>query len=156
MGMMRVPVLTRLRASTVLAVTVIMLAAGSLTYVPSALAVASLTDESLAAFEGQMAGHQVRAVSLVSSTHTFHVALRDGRKMRVVFPAGEQQRLMTQIKSAGITVKVAKVKPAQAKTRYILGGVVIALIALAGGGWLLLRRKRMREEEEGPRAYTLG
>lgn len=149
-------VLTRVWAYSVLAVTVIVLAAGALTYVPSALAAASLTDESLAAFEGQISGHQVRAVSLVTSAHTFHVALKNGRKMRVAFPAAEQQRLVSEIKSAGITVKVAAVKPAAAKTRYIVGGVVIALIVLAGGGWLLLRRKRMREEEEGPGAYTLG
>jgi ATP-dependent Zn protease len=155
MGMVAVSVLTRLWAPLVLAVATMTLAVGASTSVPSALAAASLTDESLAAFEGQITGHQVRTVSLVPSAHAFHVALRDGRKVRVAFPPTEQQRLVSRIESAGITVKVAKVKPAHSKKRYVIGGVVIALIVLAGGGWLLLRRKRMREEEEGPRASTL-
>jgi ATP-dependent Zn protease len=154
MGMTLGPALTRLRASLTVAVAVIALAVGALAFAPSALAAASLTNESLATFEGQLNGHRVMRVSLLSSSHALHVTLRNGRKMRVVFPASEQQRLVSEIRSEGVTVKISNAKPAHAKTRYILGGVAIALVLLGGGGWLLLRRRRMREEEQGPRAST--
>jgi ATP-dependent Zn protease len=103
--------------------------------------------ESLAVFEGQLNGHQVRAVTLRTKAHTFHVTLEDGRVVKVVFPSAEQQRLMQDLGAEGITVKVAKVSSPSHKRRYIIGGIVIVVIVLAVVGLLLRHRRRTREEE---------
>jgi ATP-dependent Zn protease len=119
----------------------------------AALAATPLANESVATFEGQLNRHQVRVVSLQTNAHTLHVALKDGRKMRVAFPSSEQRRLVGQVESRGVRVKVSKVKSPPAKTRYIVGGVaIVAIAAVVAGLLLFMRRRRLREEEEGPRA----
>jgi len=112
----------------------------------SASAATPAVKESLVIFEGQLNGHQVSAVTLRTKAHTFHVTLKDGRVVKVVFPSAEQQRLIQDLGAEGITVKVAKVSSPSHKRRYIVGGVVIVVIILAVVGLLLRRRRRMREE----------
>lgn len=103
-------------------------------------------------FEGQLNGHQVSGVTLHAKGHTLHASLKDGRKVIVAFLPAQQQRLLSDVRAQGITVKVAKVQPPPShKTRYIVGGIVVVAIIIAAGGLLLyVRRRRMREDEHGP------
>ncbi len=112
-------------------------------------ATAPAPKESIAVFEGQLHGHQVRAVTLRPKAHRLTVLLGDGHKVVVVFPASRQQQLRSAAEAGGVTVKVAKVKPPSHKRRDIAIAVVL-VIALAVGAWLLMRRRRTREEEYGP------
>jgi ATP-dependent Zn protease len=123
---------------------------------PAAVASSRAPKESLATFEAQLRGHQVKTLSLHTRVHSFHVTLKDGKKVVVSFPTAAQERLMKAAKGMGVRVKVAKVQPVHHKRRYIVGGVVIALILLGVAAWLFLRRqRRMREEERGPRVSAL-
>jgi hypothetical protein len=108
--------------------------------------------ESVVVFEGQLRGHRVRAVTLFPKAHRFHVVLTDGRKVGVVFPAAQQQRLVGEVAAAGVAMKTAKAKAVSHKRRYIAAGILIVAIALAVAAWLVMRSRRRREEEVGPRA----
>jgi ATP-dependent Zn protease len=120
----------------------------------TALAASPPPIESIVVFEGQLNGHQVSAVTLRTRAHTFHVTLTDGRKVRIAFPPSQQQRLLNDIETKGIAVKVAKAQPPPShKLRYIVGGIVIVAVVVAVVGLLLyMRRRRLREEEEWPGA----
>jgi ATP-dependent Zn protease len=117
---------------------------------------AAAPQQSVVAFERHLSKGEVKAVSLHTAGHTFHITLTDGSKAIVPFPASAQQRLVGEIKAKGLTVKIAKVPPPSHKLRYIVGAAaIVAIILLIAGLVLLMRRRRMREEEEGPRASTL-
>lgn len=139
--------LTRPRAGAVVAMLACVCALAS---TATALAARPLPQESLAIFEGQLNGHRVSGVTLHTEAHTFHASLKDGRKVSVVFPTSEQQRLEGDIRARGITVKVAKAQSPSHKLRYIVGAVAILVIVLAVVGLLYVRRRRMREDEQGP------
>ncbi len=101
-------------------------------------------------FEGQLRGHQVRSVTLHTKAHDFHTTLKDGRKVVVAFPSSQQQRLLGDVRAAGVAVKVPKVKAPSHKRRYIVIGGAIVVIVLAMAGLLLfLRRRRAHDEEYG-------
>lgn len=120
---------------------------------PPALATTPATPiEGVAVFEGQLNGHQVRAVVVHAKTHRLRITLGDGRKVTVTFPATEQQRLLDEIRAHGITVKVTKTQSPSHKRRDIAIGVavVVIVVGLAVGAWLYLRKRRIREEEYGP------
>lgn len=115
------------------------------------LAATPLPREGLVTFEGQLNGHQVTAVTVHTKAHTFHVSLKNGRRISIAFPASQQQRLEEDIRAQGIAVQVAKVQPPPShKLRYILGAVVLVAIVLAVAGLLYVRRRRTREDEQGP------
>jgi ATP-dependent Zn protease len=120
---------------------------------PAALAAAPR--ESVASFERHLSKGEVKAVSLHTAGHTFHITLKDGSKAIVPFPASSQQRLVDEVEAKGLTVKIAKVPPPSHKLRYIVGAIaVVAIVLFIAGIVLLMRRRRMREEEEGPGAST--
>ena len=126
--------------------------AGVLATATPALAASQAAQEGVVVFEGQLNGHQVKAVVLHTRAHSFRVTLRNGRKVSVAFPASEQQRLLEEVEAHGVAVKVAKAQPPSHTRRYVAIGVAVVLvIALAAGAWLFMRRRRIREEEEGPR-----
>jgi ATP-dependent Zn protease len=140
--------LARPRAAVTVALLVCACALASAT---PTLAATPLPQESLVIFEGQLNGHQVTAVTVHTKTHTFHISLKDGRRISIAFPASQQQRLEGDIRAQGIAVQVAKVQPPPShKLRYIVGAIVIVLIVLAIVGLLYMRRRRTREDEQGP------
>ena len=119
---------------------------------PSALAAtAQAPKESVVAFEGQLRGHRVSAVTLYPKAHRFHVVLTDGSKVNIIVPASQQQRLASAVGAAGVAMKTNKAKAPSHKRRYIAAGILIVVIVLAAAAWLLMRSRRRREEEVGPR-----
>ena len=116
-----------------------------------ALAATTTPRESVAVFEGQLYGHQVRKVTLLPRAHNFRVLLSNGSKVVIVFPASRQQQLRSAVEASGVTLTAAKVTPPSHKRRDIAIAIgVVVIIALAAGAWLLVRRRRMHEEEYGP------
>ncbi len=127
---------------------------GALNAAMPAVAAEQTAQESVTAFEGQLKGHQVHAVTLHTKAHKLRVTLKDGGKVSVVFSASQQQRLLEDIRARGITVKTTTARPPSHTRRYLAIGVAVVLvIALAAGAWLFARRRRiLREEELGPPA----
>lgn len=115
----------------------------------TALATTQPTNESIAVFEGQLNGHQVRTVTLHTKAHAFHALLTDGDRAIVAFPSSQQQRLVGEIRAGGVTVNVAETQSPSHKRRYIVGGLVVVVIVLAIVGMLALSRKHRTREEEG-------
>jgi ATP-dependent Zn protease len=134
------------------AVIALLACSGALSAAMPAVAAEQTAQEGIVVLEGQLYGHQVRAVTLHTKAHKLRVTLKDGSKVSVVFPASEQQRLLEDVRGHGVTVKVTTAQPPSHTRRYVAIGVAaVALVALALGVWLYLRRRRMREEEYGPR-----
>jgi len=112
---------------------------------------AALSKESIATFQAQLGGGQVHAVVFHEKVHKMHVALNDGRKFTILYGQSEQQRLFTEIQAKGVSVKIAKPKPAKKKTtvhhklRYIAGGIVIVVIVVVVAVLLIDRRRKRRE-----------
>jgi ATP-dependent Zn protease len=124
---------------------------GALSGSMQAIAAEQTAQESVTVFEGQLHGHQVHAVTLHTKAHKLRVTLKDGSKVSVVFPASDQQRLLEDVRSRGITVKMTTAQPPSHTRRYLAIGVaVVLIIVLAAGAWLFMRRRRMRDEEYGP------
>lgn len=140
--------LTRPRAAATVA---LLVCACTLPSTTTALAVTQPANESIAIFEGQLDGHQMRTVTLHTKAHAFHALLTNGDRVIVSFPSSQQQRLIDEIRTKGITVNVAKAQSSSHKRRYIVGGLVVVVIVLAVVGVLALSRKRRTREEEGRR-----
>jgi ATP-dependent Zn protease len=142
--------LTRPRAAATVALLVCTCALASATTVLAATT--QPTNESIAVFEGQLDGHQVRTVTLHAKAHAFHASLTDGDRTIVAFSPSQQQRLVDEIRAKGVTVNVAKAQASSHKRRYIVGGLVVVVVVLAVVGVLALTRRRRMREEEGPQA----
>ena len=142
----------RIRPTTLALLACVCASVSVVTSTASAQAATQAQRESVVALEGQLRGHRVRAVTLYPKAHRFHVVLTDGGKVNIIVPASQQQRLVSKVGAAGVTMKTAKAKALSHKRRYIAAGILIVAIALAVTAWLVMRNRRRREEEVGPRA----
>jgi hypothetical protein len=138
--------LTRPRAAATVA---LLACACTLPSATTALATSQPANESITVFEGQVDGHEVRTVTLHTKAHDFHALLTDGDRVIVAFLPSQQQRLVEDIRTKGVTVNVAKAQSSSHKRRYIVGGLVVVVIVLAIVAVLALSRKRRMREEEG-------
>jgi len=115
--------------------------------------------ESLQALEGQLAKHEVHALSFHPSPAPghVHVSLNNGQHMTVVYTPQQQTLLITRARSLGIPVAVAAAKTkATTKTthhklRYIAAGLVIVVIIVVTAVLLIDRRRRINEGDGSAR-----
>jgi Skp family chaperone for outer membrane proteins len=111
--------------------------------------------ESFQEYEKQLAGSEILEATFNKRVRSIHLNLKDGRHVLVHYGKGEEPKLLTQLQSKGVPVTIEK--PAQAaaeakkipvhhKLRYIVGGIVIAIVIIVGAVLLIdRRRKRARE-----------
>src|SRR5437764_8665465 len=114
---------------------------------------ASEEQESEAAFQQQLAARQIRAAIVNRHLRRMRLTLRDGRHVVAVYPKHRFPALRAQLDAKH--VKVTVLTPAQAKQetrklrhphhklRYIVGGVLVAVIVLVAALVLIRRRRHL-------------
>jgi len=110
--------------------------------------------ESLAQFEAQLSGGQIREATINRRLRTVRLSLNDGRHVLAKYSAGEEPRVREKLEarhvpvsvlSASQTTKAKTKKAVHHKLRYIAGGIVIAAVVIVGGVMLYNRRRRATE-----------
>jgi hypothetical protein len=105
--------------------------------------------ESETAFAQQLAGGQVRAVTVNKRIRTLRVTLRNGSYVLARYPAHQEPRVVAQLKAKGVLVTVlgraaaekAAKKPVHHKLRYIAAAILVVVIAIVGAVLLINRRR---------------
>jgi hypothetical protein len=109
------------------------------------------TKESLAEFESQLSGGQIRAASFNKRIRSMRLTLKNGDHKLVIYKAHQSPALIARLQAKHVPVTVlakaqaekeAKEKPVHHKIRYIAGAVVVAVIVLVGIVLLVNRRRR--------------
>jgi hypothetical protein len=111
----------------------------------------SYEHESEAAFRQQLAARQIRSAIINKRLRSLRLTLKDGRHVLAHYPAHSEPKLARELAAKHVAVTVlskaqaeAQVKkiPRHHKIRYIVGGVVIALVVI-GGVIFFIRRRRL-------------
>jgi len=126
-------------------VTVRVLVAGILALTcaaPAALAASTLPAESFTRLLAQIDARRVTAAHLDERTHHVGVTLRGGERFLVTFPAADHRVLVDALLHHGVKpiYVVPRAHTVHHVLRYVIGGVVIFLIALGAAVFLFLRR----------------
>jgi hypothetical protein len=122
---------------------------------PAAAAQGAITyqKESEAEFTQQLASGQIAAATVNKRLRTIRITLKDGRHVLAKYPRHQEPRVVAELKAKGVHVSVLgktqavaeeKKLPKKHKLRYIVGGVLIAIVVVVGGV-LLYRRTRLRD-----------
>ncbi|HYB22363.1 MAG TPA: hypothetical protein VED41_01100 [Solirubrobacteraceae bacterium] len=112
-----------------------------------AAAVTPLPEESMQAYEQQLASGQVSAAELNLDARSIHLTLSDGKHWLIHYGSGQEAGIVKALRAKGIipvTPKgkpIAEAKPHKHKIRYIVGGVLIVVIIIVVAV-LLIRRRR--------------
>lgn len=109
-------------------------------------------DESLQAYEQQLAAGQIASATFNKRVRTMHLFLKDGKRVLVKYAAHGEPALAAQLQAKHVTVTIESKaqatkelkKPVHHKIRYIAGGIVIAVIVVVGAV-LLVNRRRQRD-----------
>jgi hypothetical protein len=105
------------------------------------------TLESVQVYEKQLAGGQIMVARFNPKKHSIHLTLKDGRKVRVVYPPQQRGKYTAALKASGVTISASKAPSPSHKRRYIFGGIaLVVLIVVVVGVVLVLRRKRANAE----------
>jgi hypothetical protein len=112
--------------------------------------------ESLQAYEQELGAGQVRSATFNRRIRTLHLTLKDGRHVLVSYAAKGEPKLAKALEAKHVPVSVLKSseakkevvtkKPVHHKLRYIVGGIVIAVIVLVGIVLLVDRGRKRRAE----------
>ncbi len=103
------------------------------------------TQESMQAYEQQLAAGQIKSVSFRRKVLSMHLTLKDGRRVHVSYPPHGEVKLVAELKAKGVPARAVK-NTASHKRRYIAAGIAIVVV-IAVVVALLVRRRRRREEE---------
>jgi ATP-dependent Zn protease len=110
--------------------------------------------ESLQEFEKQLAGGQIRSVTVNKRVRSLHLTLKDGRHVLYKYAAHEEPKYVAQLQAKHVpvttlqpaqAVKEAK-KPAKHKLRYIAGAIIIVVVIVVGAVLLIDRRRKRAAE----------
>jgi hypothetical protein len=122
---------------------------------PASAADVHFQKESLAAYEGELAHHEVHAVTFHpgASTGHLHISLNNGGHMTVAYRAAQQSDLVAKARAADARVKVAtlaapKATAAHHKLRYIAGGVLVVVIVVVLIVLLIGRRRALADGDQ--------
>jgi hypothetical protein len=113
----------------------------------------SYTKEPYTTYGEQLAAGQIQEVTINKRLRTLRITLTDGRHVLAKYAAHEEPRVRERLAAKHIPVHVLSSSAATAvaargktkvhhKIRYIVGGVVIALVVIVGGVVFYNRRKR--------------
>jgi Tfp pilus assembly protein PilV len=113
------------------------------------------TDESMQAYEQQLASGQIASATINRRLRSLRLTLKDGTHVRVIYPPKTEPAVAAALAAKHVHVTV--LTPAQAKAeaakgkvhhkiRYIAGGVLIAIVVVVGAILLVKRRRGHLEE----------
>jgi hypothetical protein len=109
------------------------------------------TKEKLPEFETQLSGGQIQAATLNKRVRSMRLTLKNGEHKLVIYEKKGSPALIAKLQAKHIPVtilskaeaeKEAKEKPKHHKIRYIVGGVLIAVIVIVGAVLLIRRGRR--------------
>jgi hypothetical protein len=113
------------------------------------------TKESQQAYEQQLAAHEIRDATFNKRLRSLRLTLKDGRHVLYRYQPKGEPALNAQLKAKHVPVTV--LTPAEAKSeaaklphkhkiRYIVGGVLVAVIVIGGAVLLINRRRKFAME----------
>jgi hypothetical protein len=114
-------------------------------------AAVTYTKEKLPEFETQLSGGQIQAATFNKRIRSMRLTLKNGEHKLVIYEKKGSPALIAKLQAKHIPVTVlakaeaekeAKEKPKHHKIRYIVGGVVIAVIVIVGAVLLIRRGRR--------------
>lgn len=140
-----------------LACSVLMFLAGSAGSAGAAGAagVATYQPESFRTYEQQLAGGQIRAVTVNKKLRSLRITLRDGSYVLAKYAPKDEPKTVAALEAKHVPVtiltpteaaKQVTKKTVHHKLRYIAGGIVIVVIVVVGAV-LYVNRKRQSERE---------
>jgi hypothetical protein len=149
---------TRALFTTRIAVCAVSLACAALMLAAGAAGAASTPNyqpESFTTYEQQLAGGQIRAVTVNKKLRSLRITLKDGSYALAKYGPKEEPKTVAALEAKHVPVtiltpteaaKQATKKTVHHKLRYIAGGILI-LVILIVGGVLYVNRKRQSESE---------
>jgi hypothetical protein len=115
-------------------------AEGSITY----------THESFQAYQKQLAAGEIKSAEINKKVRSVHIALKDGRYVLAKYAAHEEPKVVAALEAKHVPVSVlsktaadkeAK-KAVHHKLRYIVGGILVAVVIVVGAVLLIDRRRK--------------
>jgi hypothetical protein len=107
---------------------------------------AHFTQESIQAYEQQLARGQIKLATFSVPKHTMRLTLTDGRHVHVIYAHGEEQKLHAALAAKGVSLPAVPKHHTVHKLRYIAVGVLVVVLILAGVAFMVIRRRRRAEE----------
>jgi Flp pilus assembly protein TadB len=113
--------------------------------------------ETLAELEKQLAAGQIQSVVVNKRLRSLRTTLKSGEHVIARYKPKEGPRLTSALKAKNVTVTdltpaealaEVKSKPVHHKLRYIVGGIVLAVLVIVGVVLFLYRRRKFSREEE--------
>ncbi|MGD1058639.1 MAG: hypothetical protein ABR992_14630 [Solirubrobacteraceae bacterium] len=139
------------RASIAIKLAIALVCLASIALTPAASAAGStastkFTDESLQAYEQQLASGQIAVARFNEKAHAVHLTLKDGRHLRVVYTPGAEPTLRAALQAKGVSLPAPKKPTVHHTLRYVAAGIVVVLILITIGILLVIRRRRREEQ----------
>ena len=112
--------------------------------------------ESLAQYQSQLAGGQVKEVTINKRVRSLRVTLSNGDHMLAKYAPKQEPKYEAALKAKGVPVTILtpteakaelKGKPVHHKIRYIVGGVLILVLIVVGAVLLVNRRRQALIED---------
>jgi hypothetical protein len=104
------------------------------------------TDESLRAYEQQLASGQIEVVRFNEKAHAMHLTLEDGRHMRVVYTPGSEPTLRAALQAKGVSLPAVKKPTVHHTLRYVAAGILVVVLLIAVGAVMMIRKRRREAE----------
>jgi hypothetical protein len=116
---------------------------------PAGAAEITYEHESEQQWKAQLAAHEIASITINKRAQSLRTTLKDGRYVVATYPKHQYPRVVQELAAKHVQYKVlskaaaaqlAKSAPHHHKWRYIIGGVLLALIVLVGG-FIFIRRR---------------
>jgi ATP-dependent Zn protease len=108
---------------------------------------AKFAQESMQAYEQQLASGQIKVARFSPAKHTVRLTLKDGSHVHVTYAHGEEPKLRAALLAKGVSLPAVAKPKVSHKNRYIAAGaVVLVLILIAIGVVLFIRRRRASDD----------
>lgn len=149
---------TRLPIRTLLAALLGLACAVLLAHAPSAGATVTpihYVKETLGEYEKQLGEGQIQSIVINKRIRSLRIALKDGRYFHAKYKPKEGKKVEAALTAKSVSYSVlapsaaiaeVDAKPVHHKLRYVVGGILIAVIAIIGVVLVVYRRRRLSEE----------